>query len=463
MESLIIFVRSIFQILFVFHILHKFDLVPHFFAWVSNPVLELVNFDLDVSHGILRIWESVVDQQGGSLLILTLDDGVLVQESHILRHTQRRLELVNLLENVLALAFVGRNDRDFLGLLVDDFFDSLLEILLVGEIAGGVLDHVGFFVFEDLGDMLHIVLFLLHIDMVWINELNLVIGGQIVILVESLILGVHRHFLNDKLRVWHLQEWEEVAMFALGLHLFGVSSSVLSVVVSDVWVAHFVGILDLVLIIARVMGDLAVGIGIWVLHEEFVGAERINRDECDLASLLDVADILNGIAKDLGLTSWSCDVTVLCLRHVLHLPREDLLVDVSFAASLLLFDFIDLGKNVLLCEEVVNVLEVFLALVVSELLGEHDVVSVLAVRFSDFVGWQVLVFMGHAIVLLKFEHVAFPNIEETEVLPVEGRNVLGLVADVQEALVDHKVVLKPHIGLVVELDIFHKVLVRERI
>jgi len=99
-------VNSIFKILLVFDVLNKFDLVPHFFAWVGNSVFELEYFDLNISHGIFRVWESVVDHHGGSLLILTLNDGILIQESDVFLHAQRCLELVNLLENILALALV---------------------------------------------------------------------------------------------------------------------------------------------------------------------------------------------------------------------------------------------------------------------------------------------------------------------------------------------------------------------
>jgi hypothetical protein len=106
LESFIIHFGSIFKILLVFDVLDKFNLVPHFFAWVSNSIFELVNFDLNVEHWIFRVWESVVDHHGGSLLILTLNDGVLIQESDIFVHAQRCLELVNLLENILALALV---------------------------------------------------------------------------------------------------------------------------------------------------------------------------------------------------------------------------------------------------------------------------------------------------------------------------------------------------------------------
>ena len=61
-------------------------------------------------------------------------------------------------------------------------------------------------------------------------------------------------------------------------------------------------------------------------------------------------------------------------------------MNISFAASLFLLDFIDLSKNILFCKEImngVNLLQLFL--VSSKLLGEKDVVSVLVVGLSDFV------------------------------------------------------------------------------
>lgn len=144
--------------------------------------------------------------------------------------------------------------------------------------------------------MFHVVSLLFNINVVWINKLNLVIGCQIVILVKSLFLRIHSHFLDDEFRVWHLQEWEEVAMFALSFHFFGVSSSVFSIVVVYFGVTYSISILNLVLVIARIGDNLAMTFSIRVFNEEFVGAERINGNKSNFAALLDVADILNGIA-----------------------------------------------------------------------------------------------------------------------------------------------------------------------
>lgn len=168
----------------------------------------------------------------------------------------------------------------------------------------------------------HVVSLLLNINVVRVDKMNLVISRQVVILVKSLLLGIHSHFLDDEFRVWHLQEWEEVAMLALSFHFFGVSSSVLSIVVVNLGVTYSISILNLVLIIARIGHNLAMSFSICVLDEEFVGAERIDSDKRNLATLLDVADILNRITQDSSLASWSCDVTILCLSHILHLPNE---------------------------------------------------------------------------------------------------------------------------------------------
>ena len=166
---------------------------------------------------------------------------------------------------------------------------------MIWEIAGGVLDHVGLFVLKILGDVGHVVRLLLNIDVVWIDKMNLVISCQVVILVKSLLLGVHRHFLDDKFRVRHLQEWEEVAVLALGFHFFFIPSSVFSIVVVYFWVTYSISILNLVLIIARIRDNIAMRFRICIFDEEFVGAERIDGNKCDLAALLDVADVLNGI------------------------------------------------------------------------------------------------------------------------------------------------------------------------
>lgn len=168
----------------------------------------------------------------------------------------------------------------------------------------------------------HVVSLLLNINVVRVDKMNLVISRQVVILVKSLLLGIHSHFLDDEFRVWHLQEWEEVAMLALSFHFFGVSSSVLSIVVVNLGVTYSISILNLVLIIARIGHNLAMSFSSCVLDEEFVGAERIDSDKSNLATLLDVADILNRITQDSSLASWSCDVTILCLSHILHLPNE---------------------------------------------------------------------------------------------------------------------------------------------
>tara|TARA_B110000305_G_scaffold241632_1_gene316651 strand:- start:547 stop:1128 length:582 start_codon:yes stop_codon:yes gene_type:complete len=193
---------------------------------------------------------------------------------------------------------------------------------LVWEIAGSVFDHVGLIVLKNLGDMGHVVSLLLNINVVRVDKMNLVISRQVVILVKSLLLGIHSHFLDDEFRVWHLQEWEEVTMLALSFHFFGVSSSVFSIVVVNLGVTYSISILNLVLIIARIGHNLAMCFSICVLDEEFVGAERIDSNKRNLASLLDVADILNRITQDSSLASWSCDVTILCLSHILHLPNE---------------------------------------------------------------------------------------------------------------------------------------------
>lgn len=96
-------------------------------------------------------------------------------------------------------------------------------------------------------------------------------------------------------------------------------------------------------------------------------------------------------------------------------------MNISFAASLFLLDFIDLSKSELFSKEIMNGVDLFiLLLVVSELPGEHDVVSVLAVWLSDFVGWQLFVLMGYAIILNKFEHVVIPLVEKDEVLKVKS-------------------------------------------
>lgn len=194
--------------------------------------------------------------------------------------------------------------------------------MLVWEIAGGELDHVGLFVLENLGDVCHIVSLLLNIDVIWIDKMDLVISCQVVILVEGLLLGVHRQFLNNEFRVWHLQEWEKVAVLALSFHFCFVSSSVFSIVVVYFWVTYSIGVLNLVLIIARIGDDLAMIFTVRIFDEEFVGAERIDGNKCNLATLFDVADVLDGIAEDFSLTSWSSDVTVLSLGHILHLPSE---------------------------------------------------------------------------------------------------------------------------------------------
>lgn len=78
--------------------------------------------------------------------------------------------------------------------------------------------------------------------------------------------------------------------------IFGVSSSVFSIVVVYFGVTYSISILNLVLIIARIGDNLAMTFSIRVFNEEFVGAERINGDKSNFAALLDVADILNGIA-----------------------------------------------------------------------------------------------------------------------------------------------------------------------
>ena len=78
-----------------------------------------------------------------------------------------------------------------------------------------------------------------------------------------------------------------------------------------------------------------------------------------------------------------------------------------------------------------NVLNIFhILLVVTELLGEHNVVSVLAAGLSDFVCGQLFMFMGHAIILHKFEHIVISLVEKDIVLKMKGRNILCLVADV---------------------------------
>jgi len=107
----------------------------------------------------------------------------------------------------------------------------------------------------------------------------------------------------------------------------------------------------------------------------------------------------------------------------------------------------------------VNLLQLFL--VSSKLLGEKDVVSVLVVGLSDFVAWQLFMLMGHAIILHKFEHIVISLVEKDIILKMKSRNVLSLVADVQESLVNYEVHLKLHIVLVVELDVFDERLVRE--
>jgi hypothetical protein len=168
----------------------------------------------------------------------------------------------------------------------------------------------------------HVISLLLNINVVRVDKMNLVISRQVVILVKSLLLGIHSHFFDDEFRVWHLQEWEEVTMLALSFHFFGVSSSVFSIVVVNLGVTNSISILNLVLIIARIGHNLAMCFSICVLDEEFVGAERIDSNKRNLATLLDVADILNRITQDSSLASWSCDVTILCLSHILHLPNE---------------------------------------------------------------------------------------------------------------------------------------------
>lgn len=106
-------------------------------------------------------------------------------------------------------------------------------------------------------------------------------------------------------------------------------------------------------------------------------------------------------------------------------------MNISFAASLFLLDFVDLSKSELFSKEIMNGVDLFiLLLVVSELPGEHDVVSVLAVWLSDFVGWQLFVLVGHAIILNKFEHVVISLVEKDKVLEVKSWNVLSLEADV---------------------------------